>query len=81
MNTKKDQTEPRMSFALWTLACGVSAQAQGLAHASVRQVWMHPQSKGGPVLGLRSRRALSPVPQPEHERRQPACHRQKQRRN
>ena len=49
-----------MSFSLWTLAGEVIPKTKGLAHASVCQARMHPPSKGGPVLGLRSRRA--PIP-------------------
>ena len=40
----------------------------------MRQARMRPQSKGGPVLRLRSRRALSPAPPPPHEPTTPACH-------
>ena len=56
-----------MSFSLWAMACGVLPKAEGLADARVRQARMHPQSTGGPVLGLRSRRALSPVPREQCE--------------
>jgi len=70
-----------MSFSLWAMACGVIPKAKGLAHKTVRQARMHPQSTGGPVLRLRSRRAVSPVPQQPHEGRQRACHLQKQWRN
>ena len=63
-----------MSFSLWTLACGVIPQTKGLSQTLLRQARMHPQSKGDPVLGLHSCRALSPVPRPEHEAANPACH-------
>ena len=63
-----------MSFSLWTLACGVIPQIKGLPQTWSRQARMHPQSKGGPVLGLHSCRALSPVPRPEHEGASPTCH-------
>ena len=67
MNTKEDKREGTMSFSLWTLACEVIPQPKGLPQTWSGQAWMHPQSKGGPVLGLHSCRALSPAPRPEHE--------------
>ena len=74
MNTKKDQSEEPMSFSLWTLAGKVIPKTKGLAHASARQARMLPPSKGGPVLGLRSRRALSPGPPEQAARTELACH-------
>jgi hypothetical protein len=63
-----------MSFSLWALACRVIPKRKSLAHVSVRQARMHPQSKGGSVLRLRSRRALSPAPPRQHETTLLACH-------
>jgi hypothetical protein len=74
MHTKEAPSEATMSFSLGTMACGVIPKAEGLAHGSVRQARMLPQSTGGAVLGLRSRRALSPGPREELERTRWACH-------
>ena len=74
MKTKKDQSEETLSFSLWTVAGALIPKTKDLAHAGVRQVWMHPPSTGGPVLRLRSRRALSPAPLQEHETTPLACH-------
>lgn len=74
MNTIPYWSEKKMSFSLWTMACEVIPKAEGLADARVRQARMHPQSTGGPVLRLRSRRALSPVPQGQVARRGFSCH-------
>ena len=63
-----------MSFSLWALACEVILQTKGLPQALSGQARMHPQSKGGPVLGLHSCRALSPVPHPEHAGTSRTCH-------
>ena len=63
-----------MSFSLWALACGASQQPKGLPQTLLGQAWMHPQSKGDPVLRLHSCRALSPVPRPEHEAARRICH-------
>jgi hypothetical protein len=74
MNTQEDQREETMSLSLWALACGVIRESKGLPQTLSGQAWMRPQSKGGPVLGLHSCRALSPVPRPEHERAKGPCH-------
>ena len=74
MNTQADQGNKTMSFSLWTLACRVILQPKGLPQKRSGQAWMRPQSKGDPVLGLHSCRALSPVPRPEHEGVSPTCH-------
>ena len=74
MNTQEDQREETMSLSLWTLACGVTLQPKGLPQTLSGQAWMRPQSKGGPVLGLHSCRALSPVPRQEHEGASGPCH-------
>lgn len=81
MNTQTDQNRETMSFSLWALACTVIPKKKGPESAHARQARTHPQSKGDPVLRLHSCRALSPVPQPEHEGKQSACHAQKQRAN
>jgi len=65
MNAQGDQRKETMSLTLWTLACGVIPQTKGLSQTLSRQARMHPQSKGDPVLGLLSSRALSPGPRPE----------------
>jgi hypothetical protein len=69
----------RMSFPLWTLACGVVPKIKSLAHIEIRQARMHPQSKDGSVLRLRSRRALSPAPSQQHERALWTCQLQNER--
>ena len=74
MNRKEDMRERTMSFALWTLACGVIPRTKGLSRALSRQAGMHPQSKGDSVLGLHSCRALSPVPRLEHAGPSRTCH-------
>ena len=74
MNTQEDQRKETMSFSLWALACRVILQPKGLPQTWSRQAWMRPQSKGDPVLGLHSCRALSPVPRPEHEGPSHTCH-------
>ena len=74
MNTKQDQRQETMSFSLWALACRVILQPKGLPQTLSGQARMHPQSKGDPVLGLHSCRALSPVPHPQHEGAGPICH-------
>jgi hypothetical protein len=74
MNTTPYSSEKKMSFSLWAMACGVIPKAEGLADARVRQARMHPQSTGGPVLRLRSRRALSPVPPDQFEPTDSSCH-------
>jgi hypothetical protein len=74
MNPRKDQRKETTSFSLWTLACEVILQAKSLPQTLSGQARMHPQSKGDPVLGLHSCRALSPVPRPEHEGASRACH-------
>ena len=74
MNTQEDQREETMSLSLWALACGVILQPKGLPQTLSGQAWMRPQSKGGPVLGWHSCRALSPVPRPEHEGASGSCH-------
>ncbi len=58
-----------MSFSLWALGCEAIPQLKGLPQTRSGQAWMHPQSKGGPVLGLHSCSALSPEPRQEHEGR------------
>ena len=65
MHIAPDGSPSKRSFSLGTVACEVIPKTEGLADAKVRQARMHPQSTGGPVLGLRSRRALSPVPRPQ----------------
>ena len=67
-----------MSFSLWALACEAILQPKGLPPTLAGQAWMHPQSKGDPVLGLHSGRALFPVPHQEHEGRGQACHGRKE---
>ena len=63
-----------MSFSLWTLACEAFQKQKAWRNQKVRQARMHPQSKDGSVLRLRSRRALSPAPPPHHEHTMRACH-------
>ena len=63
-----------MSFSLWALACRVILQKKGPRRSRSVQARMHPQSKGGPVLGLHSCRALSPAPRQEHAGSNPNCH-------
>ena len=63
-----------MSFSLLALACGVILQPKGLPQTQSGQAWMRPQSKGGPVLGLHSCRALSPVPRQKHDGTSRTCH-------
>ena len=53
------------SFSHWPSACRSIRKAKDLARVAARQVRMHPQSEGGPVLGLHSCRALSPGPRPD----------------
>lgn len=74
MNTKEHQRMEQMSFSLWALACGVILQPKGLPQTWSGQAWMHPQSKGDPVLGLHSCRALSPVSRQKHEGLNRNCH-------
>ena len=81
MNTQTDQSRETTSFSLWALACAVIPKTKGPESAHAPQARMHSQSKGGPVLRLHSCRALSPVPQPEHEGKQSACHAQNERAN
>ena len=68
-----------MSFSHWTLACGIIPKTKSLAQGHLRQAWMHPQSKDGPVLRLRSRRALSPGPREQLGRRPAFCQVQNER--
>jgi hypothetical protein len=74
MNASIEQRIDTLSFSLWTLACGVILPRKGLPQTGSGQAWMHPQSKGGPVLRLHSCRALSPGPRPEHAERSGTCH-------
>jgi len=75
MNTSTEQIEQgKMSFSLWALACVIILQPKGLPQTLSGQARMHPQSKGGPVLGLHSCRALSPVPHQEHGEASRTCH-------
>jgi hypothetical protein len=76
MNTKENQRKEKMSFSLWALACEGILPAKGLPQRLLGQARMHPQSKGDPVLGLHSCRALSPVPRPEHDAASQTCHQQ-----
>jgi hypothetical protein len=76
MKGKQDMRERTMSFSLGTLACRVILRTKGLPQTLSGQAWMHPQSKGDPVLGLHSCRALSPVPRPEYAARRQNCQRQ-----
>jgi len=76
MNTQEDQRNETMSFSHWALACRVILLPKGLPQTGSGQAWMRPQSKGDPVLGLHSCRALSPVPRPEHEGASLTCHQQ-----
>jgi hypothetical protein len=62
MNTTAYSRQNKMSFSLCTVSDGLIPKGEGLADTKVRQARMHPPSTGGPVLRLRSRRALSPVP-------------------
>ena len=57
-----------MSFSLGPLACRIILAEDSRANVNVRPARMRPQSKDDPVLGLRSRRALSPVPRAEIKR-------------
>ena len=68
-----------MSFSHWAMACGVIPKTKSLAQREGSPGRMHSQSKDGPVLRLRSRRALSPAPPDQYERAQLACHLKKQR--
>jgi hypothetical protein len=61
MSTTTRPMVKTMSFALWTLACESRPKTESLPE-NLGQARMHPQSKGGSVLRLRSRRALSPAP-------------------
>jgi hypothetical protein len=61
MNTKTRPMVKTMSFALCTLACESLPKTESLPE-NLGQARMHPQSKDGSVLRLRSRRALSPAP-------------------
>ena len=74
MNPHTDQRKETMSLTLWALACGIILQSKGLPQTLSGQAWMRPQSKGGPVLGLHSCRALSPGPRPEHAGANRTCH-------
>ena len=74
MNTQEDQRKETMSLSLWALACEVILQPKGLPQMLSGQAWMRPQSKGGPVLGLHSCRALSPVPRQQHGGLSRNCH-------
>ena len=74
MNMNSYSDPKKMSFLLGTMACGVIPKTEGLADARVRQARMHPQSTDGPVLRLRSRRALSPVPRTQFEPTGFPCH-------
>ena len=74
MNPKKNQRKGTLSFSLWALACAAILQPKGLPQPRSGQAWMPPQSKGGPVLGLHSCRALSPAPRPQCERARGDCH-------
>lgn len=73
MNTK-DQGEKTMSFSHWALVCEGILERKGLPQTWSGQAWMRPQSKGDPVLGLHSCRALSPVPRPKHGTAARICH-------
>jgi hypothetical protein len=75
MNTPRDQSEEKMSFSLWAMACGavLYRNCGALAKPAPGQGRMHPQSTDGAVLRLRSRRALSPTPCPQPELGQGIC--------
>ncbi len=76
--TWKIQREGTLSFSLWTMACGLIPELEGLAQArACAKPRMGPQSTGGTVLRLRSRRALSPVPRQQCRSACRACQRQK----
>lgn len=74
MNPAVDLSKEKMSFSLWALVCEIILQPKGLPRICSGQARMHPQSKGDPVLGLHSCRALSPVPRPEPEGASQTCH-------
>jgi len=74
MNIKKDPRDRTMSFSLWALVAESSLKTKGLARANAHQARMHPQSKDGSVLRLRSCRALSPAPPEQPERARWVCH-------
>ena len=63
-----------MSFSPWTLVANHPKKQKAWRNQKVRQARMLPQSKDGSVLRLRSRRALSPAPQPQPRRAPSACH-------
>jgi hypothetical protein len=66
-NARASRGKKKMSFSLCTLVCRIILLEYSRANVKVRPARMHPQSKGDPVLRLRSRRALSPVPRAENK--------------
>ena len=59
--TRDNASSQRLeSFSHWTPACRAILGSRDLAHVAVRQARMHPQSEGGPVLGLHS--CTAPIP-------------------
>ncbi len=64
-----------MSFTLWTVACTGLAETTNPARTSgPNGAGCAGQSTDGPVLGLRSRRALSPVPRRQCSKTGGPCH-------
>ena len=74
MNTHNVQRIITMSFSLWPLDGGDILEPKSRSQPESEPARMHPQSKGGPVLGLHSCRALSPGPRPEPEPAGGQCH-------
>jgi hypothetical protein len=66
--SRLSRAEKKMSFSLWPLVCRIILLEYSRANVTVRPARMPPQSKGDPVLRLRSRRALSPVSHAENKR-------------
>lgn len=64
-----------MSFTLWTVACtGILKTTNPAWTRGPNGAGCTRQSTDGPVLGLRSRRALSPVPQRQCSKTADRCH-------
>ena len=64
-----------MSFSLGPWLAEASEKGKHPVRELSRTGWdASLQSMDGPVLGLHSCRALSPVPRPEHERASGSCH-------
>jgi hypothetical protein len=64
-----------MSFTLWTVACaGILKTTNPARTGGPNGAGCARQSTDGPVLGLRSRRALSPVPRAQCNKTAGRCH-------